>query len=83
MGKIKVDFIEYDTMREKLKSQEKEIYRLRCAEEKLTMALMFAAELIPKGKYPVGVGGDTFAWLINQSKKWRSKGGAEDGRNAD
>jgi len=69
MGKIKVDFIEYDTMREKLKSQEKEIYRLRCAEGKLTMALMFAAELIPTEKYPVGVGGDTFAWLINQSKK--------------
>ena len=69
MGKVKIDYAEYETMRERLKYQDRELQRLRNRADALVAALAFASELIPKEKYPSGVGGNTFAWLINQGKK--------------
>jgi hypothetical protein len=69
MGKVKIDYAEYETMRERLKYQDRELQRLRDRADKLVAALAFASELIPKEKYPSGVGRNTFAWLMNQGGK--------------
>ena len=74
MGKVKIEYGELSSLKEKLQYQDREIQRLRARNDRLESALTFAQELIPKEKLPVGVGANVSGWLINQGQKrtWRT-----------
>ena len=69
MGKIKIEYEELSSLKEKLQYQDREIQRLKARNERLEKALYFAKDLIPKEELPVGVGINVVPWLINQGQK--------------
>lgn len=79
MGKVKIEYEELSTLREKLQYQDRKIQQLSARNERLEKALTFAEELIPKEKLPVGVGSNVIGWLINQGqhRTWRIDDEAE------